>query len=271
MTTHPPPFTLRELRAHLTAPFVMAAMAGIGLVLGLSGPFGTYDSLPLGGRLAYWLAVAAGSYATGAAVTMLGVARWDRDGAGLAWRLVRGTGLVGTAVLVCLGAINLLAFGWTGMPPVGAETLGGAYAVSAVILTLRELAPESGPGRLGPAAPATAAPTAPAPPPILDRLPLARRGTLVALTVQDHYVEVRTSRGRDLVLMRLGDAIRETGEVRGAQVHRSHWVALDQVAFARRAGDGAVLGLSDGSEVPVSRRYMAVIRDAGLLPARPGG
>jgi len=35
----------------------LAAPLGVGLVLGLIGPFGTYDQIPLIPRLGYWLAV----------------------------------------------------------------------------------------------------------------------------------------------------------------------------------------------------------------------
>lgn len=82
-------------------------------------------------------------------------------------------------------------------------------------------------------------------------------------------MEVVTTRGRASVLMRLVDAMREAGDVRGLQVHRSHWVALDQVTAARRVGDAAVLTLSTGAEVPVSRSRLPDLRAAGLLPRGP--
>ena len=75
----------------------------------------------------------------------------------------------------------------------------------------------------------------------------------------------RTTKGDHLVLMRLGDAMREVGDTAGAQVHRSHWVAFDAVTACRRDGDRAILTLSDGSELPVSRANVGKIRDAGLL------
>jgi DNA-binding LytR/AlgR family response regulator len=100
----------------------------------------------------------------------------------------------------------------------------------------------------------------------LDRLALAKRGTLIALSVEDHYVRVRTDRGEAMVLMRLSDAIGETAPVKGLRVHRSHWVALDAVVAAKRRGDGAILTMAAGPEIPVSRANVAAIRDAGLLP-----
>ena len=92
------------------------------------------------------------------------------------------------------------------------------------------------------------------------------RGALVALSSEDHYTRIRTTRGEELVLIRLADAIREAEPVKGLQVHRSHWVALDHIAAARRDGDRAILRLSIGSDIPVSRANVARLREAGLLP-----
>ncbi|MFN6977326.1 MAG: hypothetical protein ACK4OP_04330, partial [Gemmobacter sp.] len=61
---------MRELRAHLGSPFVLAVQAGIAVVLGLSGPFGTWDALAPLPRLAYWTAVTFGTYGLGAALTL---------------------------------------------------------------------------------------------------------------------------------------------------------------------------------------------------------
>lgn len=83
--------------------------------------------------------------------------------------------------------------------------------------------------------------------------------------MQDHYVEVATSRGKTLVLMRLGDAMRETGATPGIQVHRSHWVALAAVARAHKASGKVTLELSNGAIVPVSRSFMPAVREAGLV------
>ncbi len=257
MTDPAPSSALRELRRHLTRPTVLAAQAGVALVAGLSGPFGTFEALGLTARLAYWAAVVFGTYALGAAVT---VALEPRLAGRPVWQGVAALGLaVGAAVTVLLVLLNLPVHGWLGwrrlIDPAGAA---GAFVVAFVVVGLRALW----------AAQAAAAPPPPparAAPRILNRLPLERRGALVALSVQDHYVEVVTTRGRDLVLMRLSDAIAEAEGVAGLQVHRSHWVAIDQVRGARRQGDGAVLTLSDGREVPVSRARLRAVRAAGLL------
>jgi hypothetical protein len=252
VTDPAPSSTLREWRRHLSRPPVLAGQAGVALVAGLSGPFGTFEAFGLALRMGYWVVVVFGTYALGAAVTM---ALEPRLAARPIWQQVALHGLaVGAAVAVYLAVLNLPLRGWRGLGQVfDPAGTAGAFVVSWVVMGLRAVL-----------APAAAAPT-PRPPRILSRLPLDRRGALVALSVQDHYVEIITTRGRDLILMRLSDAIAEAEGVAGLQVHRSHWVALDQVRAARRQGDGAVLTLSDGREVPVSRARLGAVREAGLL------
>ncbi|MDE0344439.1 MAG: LytTR family DNA-binding domain-containing protein [Boseongicola sp.] len=89
---------------------------------------------------------------------------------------------------------------------------------------------------------------------------------MIALSVEDHYTRVRTTKGEELLLLRLSDAIRETAPVAGLQVHRSHWVASDQVTGSRRDRNRTLLILRNGDEIPVSRANMRAVREAGLLP-----
>jgi hypothetical protein len=111
-----------------------------------------------------------------------------------------------------------------------------------------------------------AAVTAPAPPKFLERIPLKLRGgDLWAVEAEDHYLRLHTSKGQDLILMRLADAVDELDGIEGAQVHRSWWVARDAIADARRGDGRATLTLRDGSEVPVSRTYARVLRDRNWI------
>jgi hypothetical protein len=64
-------------------------------------------------------------------------------------------------------------------------------------------------------------PTGNAPPPLLDRLPPDIRAPPVAITVAEHDVCIRTTNGKDLILLRLSDALRKVGTTPGLQVHRT--------------------------------------------------
>lgn len=81
------------------------------------------------------------------------------------------------------------------------------------------------------------------------------QGALWAISVRDHYVDVRTSTGQASLLMRLSDAMAEAEPVEGIQVHRSHWVAWAAVAAAEREGARLFLRLQDGARIPVSRAH----------------
>jgi hypothetical protein len=100
----------------------------------------------------------------------------------------------------------------------------------------------------------------------LERLPLKLRGAEVwAVEAEDHYLRLHTSRGQDLILMRLADAISELQGIEGAQVHRSWWVARDAIADAKRGDGRATLTLKDGAEAPVSRTYARLLRERGWI------
>jgi DNA-binding LytR/AlgR family response regulator len=106
----------------------------------------------------------------------------------------------------------------------------------------------------------------PTPPKFLERLPLKLRGAEVwAVEAEDHYLRLHTSKGQDLILLRLSDAVDELEGIEGAQVHRSWWVARDAIAEAVRGDGRATLTLKDGAEVPVSRTYARLLRERGWI------
>ena len=102
------------------------------------------------------------------------------------------------------------------------------------------------------------------PPRFLERLPVRLRGAeIYAIEAQDHYLRLHTSKGSDLILMRLSDAIAELDGIEGARTHRSWWVAKAALADARKGDGRALLKLKDGTAAPVSRSYSAALRKAG--------
>ncbi len=109
---------------------------------------------------------------------------------------------------------------------------------------------------------AAAAPT----PRFLERLPPKLRGAeLWAVEAEDHYLRLHTSKGRDLVLMRLSDALAELYGLDGAQTHRSWWVARGAIREVRRSDGRATLTLPDGTAAPVSRTHARALRARGWL------
>ncbi len=242
-----PQSTLRELRDHVAQPLALVLMAGLAMILTLILPQRAESTVL---RFIFWLLVVVLTYAVGFLAHGLAEARFTRRPA----RIAVSAGLTATgATLVVLG------LGWIILSdlPAGRDLAGAGAniaAIAVIISVMFHLLSDQH------------APPAPQRCLLLDRLPLEKRGALVALSVEDHYVRVRTTKGEDVLLMRLSDAIRETGDLRGLQVHRSHWVALNHVTAARRKGDGAVLTMRIGPDIPVSRANVPAIREAGLLP-----
>jgi hypothetical protein len=100
---------------------------------------------------------------------------------------------------------------------------------------------------------------------LLNRLALERRGGILALSMEDHYVRIFTDAGESLILLRLSDAMAEVRDVRGLQIHRSHWVAAHAVDRTERLSDGRLrVHLVNGLTLPVSRTFARAVREAGL-------
>jgi hypothetical protein len=94
---------------------------------------------------------------------------------------------------------------------------------------------------------------APTTPGFLDKLPADRRGPLVALSAELHYLRVHTTRGDALVLYSFGDALDEVAASDGIQIHRSHWVATRFVQTVQRDGTRLSVVMSNGLVLPVAR------------------
>jgi len=240
----------------------LALALAVGVFLALSGAFADEDT-SLAERLAYWLPITGigalwGGFIARAFFPHRGVEPTPSPGvwlnglwAALAMALPF-TGLVWTA--------SWLVFGhqipWRGLP----YMFGSVFVLSLAMTVLNTLVESRRQAmrRLG-AAPPPATPVR-----FLERLPPRLRGAdLHAIEAEDHYLRLHTSKGQDLILMRLGDAVEELQGLEGAQVHRSWWVARAAVEDVRRGDGRAVLTLKGGVEAPVSRTYSRLLREAG--------
>lgn len=223
----------------------------LSVVIGMVGPFGTFD-MPLIARFAYWLAVVVGTSLAGIFVSGL-IENLIGDRLHRLPRAALAGGLSGLPITLLVVLINLIVFG--PIQPFDALTLAPyCMAICAAVTVIPALF-----------VPANPLPPQASSPAVLKRLPLPLRGRLIHLAVSDHYVEVATDKGKALVLMRLSDAIGETAPVAGLQVHRSHWVALDAVRRTSRQSGKPMLELVNGTTVPISRGFMAEAKAAGLL------
>lgn len=271
---------LREMQAATTNRFSRVGMILVTVLLAVSGPFGTFQSFNLGQRFGYWAITVLACYLAGqgAASYFLELLREQIT---QRWPRVIVAGLLAslpvTIVVLVINGIAYQHMDVTESLMIWLYVTIITLAVVVMFVTLGDvMRPDPAVAVAGsapvagdvPVAPPTAAVPAQAPAPtpaILERVPLRQRGKLVALVVEDHYVDIVTDKGKTLVLMRLADAIREAAPVPGLQIHRSHWVALDAVVKTQRSEGKVMLELSNSMRLPVSRGYLPAAKEAGLV------
>lgn len=256
MNTENLQLALRELQALMRRPQFWILLGAVGLLMGMVGPFGTFE-MPILPRLAYWLTVVVGT-----SLACFFIQRWLSPTLGKRMpelaAVALGGAVAGVPIAVGVRLFNLAVFGDPDDPMSIWVLMAYTVPIAALVTAATHVLVDAD----GPGTPATSEVAAPA---LLERLPHAQRGRLLHIAVSDHYVDVTTDKGTTLVLMRLSDAIRETAPVKGLQVHRSHWVALDAVRRSARQGGKPMLELENGTLVPVSRTYLEAARAAGLL------
>ena len=89
---------------------------------------------------------------------------------------------------------------------------------------------------------------------------LGRR--LVALSAELHYLRVYTTEGDTLILFPFGRAVDVLQDHAGMQIHRSHWVALDQIDEVITRDGRVSCQMIGGLTLPVSRSYRSALRAA---------
>ncbi len=222
---------------------------GLSLVLALSGAFDT-DELGISHRLALWFTVCVLIISQAGAL--------DR----VVRRMLRGTraatlvsGATAVGITVVLMAVELHALKFTPLLPKKPDPLfefllfvAPPVGVIAILSLLLSNIKRCDSDRQK---------TAAASPDDANDWP---GGRVFHVSAEDHYLQVVTEQGSALVRGRMKDAVLRLRDRRGLQVHRSHWVAVDQLDRIVRRGRDYRLILIDGTAVPVGRSRLAVLR-----------
>jgi len=87
------------------------------------------------------------------------------------------------------------------------------------------------------------------------------RESLLRVQAQEHYVHVTTCLGNELVLYQFGQALIDLEDQPGFQVHRSFWVATENVLGWMKDNSSIKLKLKFGEVVPVSRRFEEKVKN----------
>jgi len=100
----------------------------------------------------------------------------------------------------------------------------------------------------------------------LQRLPQKYHDAeLLALSSADHYLQVHTDIGTELILYRLSDALKELSHADGLQTHRSWWVARNGIAETISKNGKYSLVLKSGAIAPISRSFSNAVRKAYFI------
>ncbi len=249
-------------------------MAAIGLIFGFLGPFGTY-AMPTAARLAYWVVFIVIGYAIFRPISL--VSHWFRALVNIPlWLAELITSFLAALPLSMLIAYfmqilnpNILnASGGFGLLYIQCTAIGFAIAIVTRLLFREKVADGSGlqPDQSDQIASGTELHTEIAVKTVLhERLPAGFPEHIDALHAEDHYVHVYADGHKEMLLMRMSDAIKEIDNIDGYQIHRSWWVARHAVNTSKRDGRNLRLILRNGLEVPVSKPNVAKLKQLGWL------
>ncbi len=246
----------------------LTAATGIGVFLGLIGPFGTYLAGDAGHRIAYWTVL----FWVGTAVLLPASRAAAMVGPRLGYPLpfAIAVALIVASLPISLAATLVGQRLWPQSRVLGPvdwylQTLIVAIPVTAALVWLERRST----ARLGAGPPnnrgAVTAGGA-SRDDFLTRLPEKLGRELLCLEVEDHYVRAHTVLGSDLILIPLHQAIGELRGIDGLQVHRSWWVARAAVTAWVADGRNIRLRLLNGTHAPVARNRVAKLREAAWLP-----
>lgn len=94
----------------------------------------------------------------------------------------------------------------------------------------------------------------------LSRLRGITADQLVAVEAEDHYIQVHTTRGKELILYRFRDALEELASLDGLQIHRSAWVSVGGVQALEGGGRHWRVRLMTGETLKVSLSNRGALR-----------
>ena len=247
----------------------LALATGLGVVLGVLGPFGSFYGAPVEFRIFYWTTNLWAGFLVMAATVRLST----RAGARLdlpTW-FILPAGVAMAALPLALAVDVFAAWVWPaahGRMGSYLDYYGQTLAIAEPCSLLFYWLSRDGRMMVPPATPPWAGPAvAPERPrePFTSRLSGRIGRDLLCLQMEDHYVRAHTTGGSELVLMPLKAAVAELDGLEGLQVHRSWWVARHAVTGVVRDGRNLRLRLKTGLEAPVSRASVSALREAGWL------
>jgi DNA-binding LytR/AlgR family response regulator len=250
--------TIRQVKQQISARF-LAGLLGVVCILTVSGPFNTAEVFSVIPRFFYWGVIAASTYFLALFITTyseLKLAAYTFSK--LKTRIIASTiaaAAVGLLVyFINIAVIGIDEFSWGSFLFSAGEYMLISFAVASICYTISDSKKATAVTQALSEVDQTTSP-------FFERLPAALGTDIISLRAQDHYVEVTTALGCELILIRLSDAIKELGEDIGIQTHRSWWVVCEHVLEHKRVNGKPCLVLSNDTKIPVSRTYSADVKE----------
>ena len=101
-------------------------------------------------------------------------------------------------------------------------------------------------------------------PRLLDRIDCDPETCVISISADNHHVVVQLTDGASVrILMRFADAVTEMDTIEGFPIHRSHWVAKRHVVTGFRKGGKDYVELIMGPPLPVGPTYKRALTGQG--------
>lgn len=110
--------------------------------------------------------------------------------------------------------------------------------------------------------PITAAPVTPRFFQRLTRLANLTVDELLAVEAEDHYIQIHSRRGKELIYYRFGDALEELAQLDGLRIHRSAWISRTAIDQVEGEGRNMHVRLSSGDRLRVSLSHRSAVLNA---------
>ncbi|MBF9043273.1 hypothetical protein HKCCE4037_08045 [Rhodobacterales bacterium HKCCE4037] len=240
------------------------------LVVSMVGPFSTFERFTLGQRFLYWSALILGSLMPAYWIrkTVRGLisgSEFLRDSCGA---IAIGLGIGPVIWWLNIQLLNASLASWDYL----VEHLLVVWLVCFVPVLIRlnyrmqaemqaAVHPVTGPDVVAPG---------PRQADVVEVQPLLRhvepekRGPIRRVSAAGHQLKIYTERGETSVRMRFSDALIQLGSADGVQVHRSHWVAKDEIERFEQSGRKYSVTLECGTSLPVSSTHAAELKQIGI-------
>lgn len=258
---------LRQLQRTISGP-VFWIITGVAVLLtAMAGPYFTLERMSFPERVVYWgttlvFSALLMTFLSVYAYRLTEARQWN-------WALVAtlagvaGLPPVVASIYLAEGLASGFAEGWLDLGRADGLALYVAPTLIAVTLIVNLIINLQHPDPAPPQPVSVPPPSGARPPTLLQsKLPHHLGHDIVAVQAQDHYVEVTTTKGSAMVLMRLRDVVQDLAPLGGLQVHRSWWVNLSHVVRTDKTPSGPQLVLTSDQRVLVGRSFRAKLRDA---------